>query len=151
MHRSGWRVCREVTKDAYILLVSFVFVCIPSFHFRISVLIAFGTSLVQNRRVTEDMRPAANRSEQDNPRNMAQWVREWVSKWVSSEFGGYEKKRQLLWYNSSQITLTVNAYLRASSFILNVYRSIYLTMHLRRISPLLMFWVVGLLIHHFIH
>jgi hypothetical protein len=46
MHRSGWRMCRKVIKDAKILLTSFVFVCIPSFHCRINVLIIFGAILV---------------------------------------------------------------------------------------------------------
>jgi hypothetical protein len=42
---SGWRFCRKVIKDAQILLTSFVFVCVPSFHYRINVLITFGMTL----------------------------------------------------------------------------------------------------------
>jgi hypothetical protein len=44
MHRSGWILCRKVTKYVYSLLTSFIFVRIPSFHCRINVLISFGTS-----------------------------------------------------------------------------------------------------------
>jgi hypothetical protein len=46
MHRSGWIFCRKVIKDAYILLTSFVFVCIPSFRCRINVPITFGKTVI---------------------------------------------------------------------------------------------------------
>jgi hypothetical protein len=45
---AGRRLCRRVISDALILLTSFVFVYIPSFHCRINVLITFGTRLVAN-------------------------------------------------------------------------------------------------------
>jgi hypothetical protein len=45
MHRSGWGFCRKVIKDAQILLTSFAFVCIASFHCGINILITFGTIL----------------------------------------------------------------------------------------------------------
>jgi len=48
MHRSGWRFYRKVIKDAQILLTSLAFVCIPSFHCRVNVLITFGTFLVKS-------------------------------------------------------------------------------------------------------
>jgi hypothetical protein len=41
-----WRFCRNAIKDAHILLAPFVFVCMPWFHCRINVLIAFGTNIV---------------------------------------------------------------------------------------------------------
>jgi len=50
MHRWGWRFCRKVITDAYILLTSF-FVCVLSFHFRKNVLISFGTLLNNKTKV----------------------------------------------------------------------------------------------------
>jgi hypothetical protein len=46
MHRSGWRFCRKVVKDVYILLISFAFCVVPSFHCMINVLITSGMIFV---------------------------------------------------------------------------------------------------------
>jgi hypothetical protein len=49
----GDHVKKKLIKDAYILLTSFVFVCVPSFHCRINVLISFGTTLVYYNTVSK--------------------------------------------------------------------------------------------------
>jgi hypothetical protein len=43
VHRSGWRFSRKVITNSQILL-TFIFVCIPSFHRKVNELVTFATS-----------------------------------------------------------------------------------------------------------
>jgi len=53
MHRSGWRACRKVRKDSWILLTPLFLYVKPSLLFRINVLISFGTLLMYRDNISQ--------------------------------------------------------------------------------------------------